>query len=75
MLLNYHIGRFVLGSLCVGYFVQLGLSSVRVVRFSIDFVVFLVATSRARQEVGKHFKIRKSKQLTVLTQRRLQLQL
>ena len=30
VLLNYHIGRFVLGSLCVGDFVRLGLSSVRV---------------------------------------------
>ena len=30
MLLNYHIGRFVLDSLCVGDFVRLGLSSIRV---------------------------------------------
>ena len=30
MLLNYHISRFVLGSLCVGDLVCLGLSSVRV---------------------------------------------
>jgi len=30
VLLNYHIGRFVLGSLCVGDLVQLGFSSVRV---------------------------------------------
>jgi hypothetical protein len=30
MLLNYHIGRFVLGSLCVGDLVRLVLSSVRV---------------------------------------------
>ena len=30
MLLNYHIGRFVLGSLCDGDLVRLGLSSVRV---------------------------------------------
>ena len=30
MLLNYHIGRFVLGSLCVGDLVRLGLSSARV---------------------------------------------
>ena len=30
MLLNYHIGRFVLGSLCVGDMVRLDLSSVRV---------------------------------------------
>jgi len=28
--LNYHIGRFVLGSLCVGNLVLLGLSGVRV---------------------------------------------
>ena len=30
MLLNYHISRFVLGSLCVGDLVLLGLSSVHV---------------------------------------------
>jgi len=30
VLLNYHIGRFVPDSLCVGDFVRLGLSSVRV---------------------------------------------
>ena len=30
MLLNYHIGRLVLSSLCVGDLVRLGLSSVRV---------------------------------------------
>ena len=35
MLLNYHIGRFVLGSLCVGDLVRLGLSSVRVAGFSL----------------------------------------
>ena len=29
MLLNYHIGRFVFVSLCVGDLVQLGLSSIR----------------------------------------------
>ena len=30
MLLNYHIGRFVLVSLCVGDLVRLGMSSARV---------------------------------------------
>jgi len=30
MLLNYHIGHFVLGSLCVGDLMRLGLSGVRV---------------------------------------------
>jgi len=30
VLLNYHIGRFVLGSLCVGDLMRLGLSGVRV---------------------------------------------
>ena len=33
MLLNYHIGRFVLGSLCVGDLVRLGWSGVRVAGF------------------------------------------
>ena len=36
MLLNYHICRFVLGSLCVGDLVRLGLSSVRVAGFSLQ---------------------------------------
>jgi len=34
VLLNYHIGRFVLDSLCVGDLVRLGLSGVRVAGFS-----------------------------------------
>jgi hypothetical protein len=34
MLLNYHIGRFFLVSLCVGDLVRLGLSSARVTGFS-----------------------------------------
>jgi len=38
VLLNYHIGRFVLGSLCVGDLVRLGLSSVRVAGFNLRFV-------------------------------------
>jgi len=33
---NYHIGRFVLGSLCVGDSVRLGLSSVRVAACNTD---------------------------------------
>ena len=36
MLLNYHIDRFVLSLLCVRDLVQLGLSSVRVARFSLQ---------------------------------------
>ena len=32
MLLNYHIGRFVLGSLCVGYLVRLSLLVVSVLQ-------------------------------------------
>ena len=35
MLLNYHIGRFVLVSLCVGDLVRLGLSSILVAGFSL----------------------------------------
>ena len=34
MLLNYHTRRFVLGSLCVGDLVRLGLSSARVAGFT-----------------------------------------
>ena len=36
MLLNYHIGRIVLVSLCVGDLVRLGLSSIRVAGFSLQ---------------------------------------
>ena len=36
MLLNYHIGRFFLGSLCVGDLVRLVLSSIRVAGFSLQ---------------------------------------
>ena len=39
MLLNYHIGRFVLGSLCVGDLVWLGLGGVRVAGFSLDILM------------------------------------
>jgi len=35
VLLNYHIGRFVLVSLCVGDLVRLGLRSIRVADFSL----------------------------------------
>jgi hypothetical protein len=34
MLLNYHIGRFALGSMCVGVSVPLILSGIRVAGFS-----------------------------------------
>jgi len=36
VLLNYHIGRFVLSPLCVGDLVRLGLSSARVAGFSLQ---------------------------------------
>jgi len=36
VLLNYHIGRFVLSSLCVGDMMRLGLSSARVAGFSLQ---------------------------------------
>ena len=36
MLLNYHIGRFVLGSLSVGDLVRLGLSGIRVPGYSLQ---------------------------------------
>jgi len=35
-MLNYHLGRFVLGSLCVGDLVWLGLSGVRVAGCSLQ---------------------------------------
>ena len=34
--MNYHIGRFVLGLLCVGDFLRMGLSCVRVAGFSLQ---------------------------------------
>jgi len=42
MLLNYHIGRFVLGSLCVGDLVRMGLSGVRVAGWSFSLQVGLL---------------------------------
>ena len=36
MLLNYHIGRLVLSSLCFGDFVRLGLSGIRVAACNTD---------------------------------------
>ena len=37
MLLKYHIGRIVLGSMCVGVSVCLGWSGIRVAGFSLSF--------------------------------------
>ena len=39
MLLNYHIGCFVLGSLCVGDMVRLGWSGVRAKNKTTDVVI------------------------------------
>ena len=39
MLLNYHIGRFVFGSLCVGDLVRLGLSGVRVAGWMMSLAI------------------------------------
>jgi len=36
ILLNYHIGHFVLGSMCVGVSVRLGWSDIRVAGFSLQ---------------------------------------
>jgi len=36
ILLNYHIGRIVLGSMCVGISIWLGWSDIRVVGFSLQ---------------------------------------
>ena len=41
MLLNYHIGLFLLSSLCVGDLVRLGLGSVCVAGFSREYVACL----------------------------------
>jgi len=45
VLLNYHIGCFVLGSLCVGDLVRLSLSGVRVAGFS-----FTLTTNREQND-------------------------
>jgi len=37
--MNYHIGRSVLGSLCVGDLVRLGLGGVRVAVFSLQHML------------------------------------
>ena len=49
MLLNYHIGRFFLGKLCVGDLVRLGLSSVRVAGYSNPAAPKLQHTSNQEQ--------------------------
>jgi len=48
VLLNYHIGSFVLGSLCVGDLVRLGLSSVRVTGWSTSATRTLLKPSRTK---------------------------
>jgi len=49
VLLNYHIGRFFLGSLCVGDLVRLGLSSVRVVGCNLQHGHYSNPTTQNRQ--------------------------
>jgi len=59
VLLNYHISRFVLGSLCVGDLVRLGLSSVRVGTWPPDSGVSLfVSSSRNNYSTYVQGKIR-----------------
>jgi hypothetical protein len=49
VLLNYHIGRFVLSSLCVGDLVPLVLSSARVAGFNLQPATWaLLKTSRTK---------------------------
>jgi len=44
VLLNYHIGLFTLGSLCVGDSVRVGLSGVRVAGFSLVINILMFET-------------------------------
>ena len=54
MLLNYHIGRFVLVSLCVGDLVRLGLNSARVAGcFSLQHGHYSNPTAPNRQHTAK----------------------
>ena len=49
MLLNYHIGRIVLGSKCVGNSVWLGWSGIRVASYS-------VYATPASSNIGEHYQ-------------------
>ena len=53
MLLNYHIGRFVLLSLCVGDLVRLDLSSIRVAGFSLQQGYYSNPTAPNLQHTAK----------------------
>ena len=53
MLLNYHIGRLALSSLCVGDLVRLGLSSVRVASFSLQHGYYSNPTGPDLQNTAK----------------------
>ena len=57
MLLNYHIGRFVLGSLCAGDLVRLGLSSVRVAAFSLQHRPLNILTLSNWLNVKFHYSL------------------
>ena len=55
MLLNYHIGRFVLISLCVVDLVRLDLSSIRVAGFSLQHGYYSNKNkTRTKQEQNKN---------------------
>ena len=55
MLFNYHIGRFVLGSLCVGDLVRLDLFSIRVAACTTD-------TKRVRHHPHRTHDLRRTSQ-------------
>ena len=57
MLLNYHIGRFVLVSLCVGDLVGLGLSSIRVAGLSVDIDSASLDSAVHTRTTGKYAAI------------------
>jgi len=57
MLLNYHIGRYVLGSMCVGDSVWLGWSGIRVAGYSLE-----VGSG------GLNFSLQRSKELSFIGQ-------
>ena len=60
MLLNYHTGRYVLGSLCVGDSVWLGWSGIRVAGWSRPCAYEHTACFTAPQDTSHHIKCWKS---------------
>ena len=69
MLLNYHIGRFVLSSLCVEDLVRLGLSNIRVAGWSTTWAsAWNTGTTQTQQHQISNTQRNKNKTTNVVIQ-------